>query len=81
MGYEGRAGAAVFPSERACLEPLLAGLPRPWAEIGTGSGRFAAALGVDVGLDPAAALLAEACRVTRSDASRWAPGPAAGAPR
>jgi len=37
---------------------LLAGLPRPWAEIGAGSGRFAAALGVDVGLDPAAAPLA-----------------------
>jgi SAM-dependent methyltransferase len=34
------------------------GLPRPWAEIGAGSGRFAAELGVDVGLDPAAALLA-----------------------
>ncbi len=56
--YEGPAGAAVFPSEVACLRPLLAGLPRPWAEIGVGSGRFAAALGVDVGLDPAAAPLA-----------------------
>jgi SAM-dependent methyltransferase len=56
--YEGPAGAAVFPSELACLRPLLDGLPRPWAEIGVGSGRFAAALGVDVGLDPAAAPLA-----------------------
>jgi SAM-dependent methyltransferase len=56
--YESPAGAAVFPSEVACLAPLLAGLPRPWAEIGVGSGRFAAALGVDVGLDPAAAPLA-----------------------
>ena len=56
--YEGPAGAAVFPSELACLEPLMAGLPRPWAEIGAGSGRFAAGLGVDVGLDPAAAPLA-----------------------
>lgn len=56
--YEGPAGAAVFPSEVACLRPLLAGLPRPWAEIGVGSGRFAASLGVDVGLDPAAAPLA-----------------------
>ena len=56
--YDGPAGAAVFPSEVACLAPLLRGLPRPWAEIGVGSGRFAAALGVDVGLDPAAAPLA-----------------------
>jgi len=56
--YDGPAGAAIFRSELACLQPLLAGLPRPWAEIGAGSGRFAAALGVDVGLDPAAASLA-----------------------
>ncbi len=56
--YDGPAGQAVFPSEVACLRPLLRGLPRPWAEVGVGSGRFAAALGVDVGLDPAAALLA-----------------------
>jgi SAM-dependent methyltransferase len=55
--YEGPAGAAVFPAEVACLRPLLDGLPRPWAEIGVGSGRFAAALGVDVGLDPAPAPL------------------------
>jgi len=56
--YDGPAGAAVFPAEVACLRPLLHGLPRPWAEIGVGSGRFAAAFGVDVGLDPAAAPLA-----------------------
>ena len=56
--YDGPAGAAVFPSEVSCLRPLLAGLPRPWAEVGVGSGRFAAALGVEVGLDPAAAPLA-----------------------
>ena len=55
--YEGPAGAAVFPSEVACLRPLLAGLPRPWVEIGVGSGRFAGALRVEAGLDPAAAPL------------------------
>lgn len=55
--YDGPAGAAVFPSEAKCLRLLLAGLPRPWAEVGTGSGRFAAALGTDIGLDPAAGLL------------------------
>ena len=56
--YDGPAGTLIFPAEAECLRPLLAGLPRPWAEIGVGSGRFAAALGVDVGLDPAARLLA-----------------------
>jgi len=56
--YDGPAGTAVFPSEVACLRPLLAGLPRPWVEAGAGSGRFTAALGADIGLDPAAAMLA-----------------------
>ncbi len=56
--YDGPAGTAVFPSEAECLRPLLAGLPRPWAEIGAGSGRFTAALAADVGLDPAAGMLA-----------------------
>ncbi|HVB46200.1 MAG TPA: class I SAM-dependent methyltransferase [Streptosporangiaceae bacterium] len=55
--YEGPVGTAVFPSEVACLQPLVDGLPRPWLEVGTGSGRFAAALGVEVGVDPAAAPL------------------------
>ncbi len=43
--YEEPAGAAMFAAEVECLRPLLAGLPRPWAQVGTGSGRFAAALG------------------------------------
>jgi SAM-dependent methyltransferase len=72
--YDGPAGTAVFPSEAECLRPLLSGLPRPWAEIGVGSGRFAAALGVDVGLDPAAGMLALArsrgVRVVRGDGER-----------
>ena len=71
---DGPAGTAVFPSEAECLRRLLAGLPRPWAEVGTGSGRFAAALGADIGLDPAAGLLALArsrgVRVVRGDGER-----------
>lgn len=55
--YEGAAGTVVFPPEVACLRPLLGGLARPWLDVGTGSGRFAAALGVEVGVDPAAAPL------------------------
>lgn len=31
---------------------ILASLPRPWIEIGAGSGRFAEALHIDTGLEP-----------------------------
>ncbi len=46
-------GAAIFAAEFDALQPLTAGLPRPWLEVGVGTGRFAAALGIDVGVDPA----------------------------
>ena len=51
--YETRRGAAIFAAELDALRPLLAELPRPWLEVGVGTGRFAAALGVEVGVDPA----------------------------
>ncbi len=35
------------------MRPLLEGAPHPWLEVGVGSGRFAAELGVEVGVDPA----------------------------
>jgi hypothetical protein len=70
--YDGPAGPAVFPSEVACLRPLLSGFPRPWVC----SGRFAAALGVDVGLDPAATPLALArSRKTPARQGRCSPTP------
>jgi ubiquinone/menaquinone biosynthesis C-methylase UbiE len=46
-------GAAIFASELNATRPLLAGAPRPWLEVGVGTGRFAAALGIDLGIDPA----------------------------
>jgi SAM-dependent methyltransferase len=51
--YEEAAGSVLFPLEVDCLAPLLAGAPRPSLEVGVGSGRFAEALAVEVGLDPA----------------------------
>jgi SAM-dependent methyltransferase len=51
--YETPGGAVIFAAELDALRPLLAELPRPWLEVGVGSGRFAAALGVEVGVDPA----------------------------
>lgn len=46
-------GQALFASEVLCLKRLSAGLPRPWLEVGVGTGRFAEALGIEVGVDPA----------------------------
>lgn len=55
--YDSEAGAAIFAMEVACLRPLLHRHRRPYLEIGVGPGRFAQALGIEYGLDPALALL------------------------
>ena len=60
--YDSDVGQAIFADERAALEPLLAALPRPWLEIGIGTGRFAASFGVEVGCDPSLPSLAFARR-------------------
>jgi ubiquinone/menaquinone biosynthesis C-methylase UbiE len=60
--YDTALGRAVLRDELAALRPLLTGLPRPWLEIGVGSGRFAAALGARVGVDPATSALVIARR-------------------
>ncbi|MFO7650004.1 MAG: hypothetical protein R6X13_01500, partial [bacterium] len=49
--YDGK-GKAAFATELAALRPLLARLPRPWLEVGVGTGRFAQALGIPLGIDP-----------------------------
>ena len=54
--YDGK-GRLSFLIEVEALRDLSISLPRPWLEVGVGSGRFAQALGIDVGLDPAARLL------------------------
>jgi SAM-dependent methyltransferase len=53
-------GRLAFEIELAALRPLLADLPRPWLEVGVGTGRFAQALGIPQGVDPSPALLAKA---------------------
>jgi ubiquinone/menaquinone biosynthesis C-methylase UbiE len=57
--YDGK-GRIAFEIELAALRPLLAGLPKPWLEVGVGTGRFAQALGIPLGIDPSTALLARA---------------------
>jgi SAM-dependent methyltransferase len=45
-------GSLIFESELRAVESLASSLPRPWLEVGAGSGRFAGALRVDAGLEP-----------------------------
>ena len=58
--YDTEAGKAIFAREVDCLKPFLHGYSRPYLEIGVGSGRFAQALGVEYGVDPAPAVLEKA---------------------
>jgi len=51
--------AAAYISELLALRPFVPWLGRG-IEIGVGSGRFAAPLGVQVGIDPSPAMLARA---------------------
>jgi SAM-dependent methyltransferase len=50
-------GRLIFASEVEALKQVLPLLPKPWIEVGVGSGRFAQALGTDIGLDPSSELL------------------------
>jgi SAM-dependent methyltransferase len=49
-------GGLIFSIEVQAFRELLPFLPKPWLEIGVGSGRFAQALGVETGIDPSARL-------------------------
>lgn len=50
-------GRLIFETELLALKKVLQFLPKPWLEIGIGSGRFAQALGIEVGIDPSKRLL------------------------
>lgn len=51
--YDSHVGRAIFATEVAYLRPFLRRHPGPGLEIGVGTGRFAQALGVEHGIDPA----------------------------
>jgi SAM-dependent methyltransferase len=56
-------GSLIFFIEVQAFKTLLPSLPRPWLEIGVGSGRFAQALGIETGIDPSVKLIQMAkCR-------------------
>ena len=50
-------GRLIFALEVEALRQVLSLLPKPWIEIGVGSGRFARALDIDIGLDPSIKLV------------------------
>ena len=58
--FDREPGATIFAMEAACLQGLLHRYEKPYLEIGVGSGRFAKALGVEHGVDPALSLLEKA---------------------
>ncbi len=60
--FDSAEGRRIFDLETACIRSLLADSPRPWLEVGVGTGRFAEALEIDEGLDPCPAVLRYAGR-------------------
>jgi len=52
-----REGMPIFAIEAEAFRETLLSLPKPWLEVGVGSGRFAQALGIEIGLDPSVKLL------------------------
>ena len=59
--FEGK-GKLIFEIEVKAFEEVLPLLPKPWLEVGVGSGRFAQRLGIDTGIDPSAKMLQTARR-------------------
>lgn len=50
-------GKLIFVIEVNAFQEVLTLLPKPWLEVGVGSGRFAQALGIETGIDPSVKLL------------------------
>ena len=50
-------GNLIFFIEAQVFRTLLPDLPKPWLEIGVGSGRFAQALGIETGIDSSTSLV------------------------
>ncbi len=74
--FDSPAKRPLFLSELDSLRSLVAGLPRPWLEVGVGTGRFAGALEIEYGLDPArAASSRAAARGTRVTLGRGEEAP------
>lgn len=51
--FDSPQGQALFRAEVAAVRRLVSGLAEPWLEVGVGTGRFARALRVSYGIEPA----------------------------
>jgi len=58
--FDGPPGSRIFDAEVKCLRTLMPEDTSGWIEVGVGSGRFAAALGIAEGVDPARAMVEKA---------------------
>ncbi len=55
--YDSAEGRAIFQAEDACLQLLVPECLGRWLEVGVGTGRFAASLGIAEGVDPSRQML------------------------
>lgn len=58
--FDSEEGKKIFQIEVAAFRQVLSKLRKPWLEVGAGSGRFAEALGIELGIDPSPKLLEKA---------------------
>lgn len=55
--YDEDKGKIIFATEINAFREILPILPKPWLEVGVGTGRFAQALHIETGLDPSENML------------------------
>jgi ubiquinone/menaquinone biosynthesis C-methylase UbiE len=55
--FDTPSGRSIFYQELDGVRFLLQGVPRPWLEVGVGTGRFAERLGIEDGIDPSTSAL------------------------
>lgn len=60
--FDSESGGIVFAREVACLRKVMSPPTGRWLEVGVGTGRFAAALGLTDGIDPSNSMRAMAER-------------------
>jgi len=60
--FESKKGQQIFRVEAECIRNLMEETSRPWLEVGVGTGRFAAALTIDEGVDASPSVLRYAAK-------------------
>ena len=58
--FDSAEGSKIFEAEVECLDRVLPSDRTDWTEVGAGTGRFAAALGIPKGVEPSAPMLEKA---------------------